>query len=168
MKKIGLFYKTDSHKTAEIAKKIQKEFGEAAIEVVHIEDAWKKDFEAHDNIILGCSTWFDGELPTYWDEMVPELRTLNLKNKKVAIFGLGDQVDYPDNFADGIGILAEVLKNAGAKLVGLTSPKGYTFTKSQALKNDKLLGLAIDIENQSAETPKRVKAWCEQLKKEFA
>lgn len=167
MKKIGLFYKTDSGKTALVAQKIRKELGDT-VEVVTIENAGQKDFEAYDNIIAGVSTWFDGELPTYWDELVPELETLNLKNKKVALFGLGDQVNYPDNFADGIGILAEVLRNAGATLVGFTSLKDYKFDRSRALKNNKLQGLVIDIENQSGKTDERIKAWCEQLKKEFS
>lgn len=166
MKKIGMFYKTDTHKTADIAKKIQKEF-EGTIEIVPIEKAWTKDFETYDNIIMGSSTWFDGELPVYWDELVPELESINLKNKKVALFGLGDQVNYPDNFADSIGILAEALKNAGATLIGFTSSQGYTFHQSKALKNNKLSGLAIDIENQPSETDKRIKEWCKQIKKEF-
>lgn len=38
---------------------------------------------------------------------------MELKGKKVAIFGLGDQIRYPENFADGIGLLAEVLKETG-------------------------------------------------------
>lgn len=167
MKKIGLFYKTDSGKTALVAQKIRKELGDT-VEVVTIENAGQKDFEAYDNIIAGVSTWFDGELPTYWDELVPELETLNLKNKKVALFGLGDQVNYPDNFADGIGILAEVLRNAGATLVGFTSLKDYKFDRSRALKNNKLQGLVIDVENQSEKTDERIKTWCEQLKKEFS
>lgn len=166
MKKIGLFYKTDSDKTALVAKKIQQEFGNT-IEIVPVEDAWEKTFETYDNLIIGTSTWFDGELPTYWDEMLPELKSLNLKNKKVAVFGLGDQVNYPENFVDGIGIMAEVLKDAGATLVGFTSPKEYQFERSRALKNNKLLGLAIDLENQGDQTDKRVKEWSEQLKKEF-
>lgn len=166
MKKIGLFYKTDSDKTALVAKKIQQEFGNT-IEIVPVEDAWEKTFETYDNLIIGTSTWFDGELPTYWDEMLPELKSLNLKNKKVAVFGLGDQVNYPENFVDGIGIMAEVLKDAGATLVGFTSPKEYKFERSRALKNNKLLGLAIDLENQGDQTDKRVKEWSEQLKKEF-
>ena len=84
-----------------MAEKIQKEFGEDKIEVVPIEQAWQNDLSAYDCFIVGASTWFDGELPTYWDELLPELRTMKLKGKKVAIFGLGDQIRYPENFADG-------------------------------------------------------------------
>ena len=83
MKKIGLFYATKAERTSWVAEKIQKEFGEDKIEVVPIEQAWQNDFAAYDCFIVGASTWFDGELPTYWDELLPELRTMKLKGKKV-------------------------------------------------------------------------------------
>lgn len=167
MKKIGLFYGTSTKKTATVANKVMSEFNKSEIDVIAAEEAWKKDFESYDNLIIGASTWFDGELPTYWDEVKPELETLNMKGKKVAIFGLGDQEGYPDNFVDAIGILAESFESAGAQLVGLTSPEGYTFEHSKALKDGKLLGLAIDLENQEDKTDKRIKDWVQQLKKEF-
>ena len=92
MKTIGLFYAMNAAKTSHIAEKIREDLGGVkVIEVVLIEKAWQNDFQAYDNMIVGASTWFDGELPTYWDELVPELESLDLKGKKVAIFGLGDQ-----------------------------------------------------------------------------
>lgn len=167
MKTIGLFYGTSTAKTATVATKIKEAFGEANIEIVPVENAAVKDFLLYENLLLGAATWFDGELPTYWDEVIPELDSLVLKDKKVAIFGLGDQVNYPENFVDGIGILAELLVSAGATLVGITSTEGYHFEQSRALKEGKFLGLAIDIENQSDKTDERITAWVEQLKKEF-
>lgn len=167
MKKIGLFYAANAVKTSQIAKKIREALGTGNVEIIPAEKAWGNDFESYDNLIIGVSTWFDGELPTYWDELIPELETLNLKNKKVALFGLGDQVNYPDNFSDGLGILGEAFEKAGATLVGFTSTQDYSFNHSKALRNDEWCGLVIDIENQSKMTDKRVKAWCEQLKKEF-
>lgn len=166
MKKIALIYAPKADKTASVAEKIKKEFGDA-VEVVSVENAWKNDFEAYDKLIVGASTWFDGELPTYWDELLPELRTLHLKGKKVAIFGLGDQVKYPDNFADGVGLLAEVFEGDGATIVGFTSSEGYTFGQSKALRGDKWCGLVIDVENQPELTDKRVKDWCKQVKEEL-
>lgn len=68
MKKIGIFYAAKADKTSWVAEKIQKEFGTSA-ESVAIENAWQNDFEAYDNFIVGASTWFDGELPTYWDRI---------------------------------------------------------------------------------------------------
>lgn len=167
MKRIGLFFGKNTVKTAIVAKKIQEAFGDTKIDVISIEEAWLKDFETCDCIIAGTATWFDGELPSYWDEFMPLLSTLNLKDKKVAIFGLGDQVNYPDNFVDGIGLLAEAFKSAGAKIVGSTSMEDYQFNQSQASDADRFYGLAIDVENQSDKTDKRIRDWVERLKKEF-
>ncbi len=168
MKKIGLFYATEASKnTSVIAQKIQKKFTKEIIDVISIEKAERQNFEHYENLILGVSTWFDGELPTYWDELIPELETAQLKNKKVAIFGLGDQKRHPDNFADGIGILAEAFENAGASIVGFTSPDTYEFNKSRGLRKDMLVGLVIDIENQDKLTDQRINNWVEVLKKEF-
>lgn len=166
MKKIGLFYGTGTHKTASVAKKIKEAFGDS-IEVVSVEEAWQQDFEAYDYIIAGAATWFDGELPTFWDELMPKLLTLNLSGKKVAIFGLGDQVRYPDNFVDGIGIMAEAFITIGATIVGLTSSEGYHFNKSQALIGGHFSGLALDFENQHELNDQRIKEWVEALKAEF-
>ena len=53
--------------------------------------ATRKEFESFDNIIAGTSTWFDGELPTYWDEFMPEIESIDMTGKKVALFPPGDQ-----------------------------------------------------------------------------
>lgn len=167
MKKVGLFYGEGTAKTARIAKEIQKAFGDIKVDLIAVENAWAKDFTSYENIIIGTSTWFDGELPDYWDEMVPVLNDIDLKGKKVAIFGLGDQVDYPDNFADAIGILADIFISRGATLVGLTSTEGYTFSQSRAMYKNQFAGLVLDIENQSNKTTKRISDWVNALKKEF-
>lgn len=169
MKTIGLFYAMNAAKTSHIAEKIREDLGGVkVIEVVLVERAWQNDFQAYDNLIVGASTWFDGELPTYWDELVPALESFDLKGKKVAIFGLGDQKNYPDNFVDGMGILADAFQQAGAELVGFTSTEGYTFNHSRAVRDGKFCGLVIDQENQSQLTAGRVAEWCKQIKKEFA
>ncbi len=168
MKRIGIFYGKESVKTSKIAQKIIEAFKDSHIDAVPVEEATSQDFEKYANIIAGASTWFDGELPTYWDETLPETSSANLKGKKVAIFGLGDQVEYPENFLDGIGILAEAFEAAGATVVGLTDPAGYTFERSRALRDGKLLGLGIDIENQQGKTKQRIDDWVTQLKQEFS
>ena len=167
MKKIGLFYVANAVKTSQVARKIREALGADQVDIIPAEKAWGNDFQSYDNLVIGASTWFDGELPTFWDELVPELTGLDLKGKKVALFGLGDQVNYPDNFVDGLGILAEGFEKTGAILVGYTSAEGYTFNRSKALRDDQWCGLGIDVENQSKLSDKRIKEWCEQLKKEF-
>lgn len=167
MKKIGLLFSEKAEKTSRMAKKIREAYGMKDVELVPLDKPWESDLEIYDNLIIGVSTWFDGELPVYWDELIPAVESLDLKGKKVAIFGLGDQVNYPDNFVDGMGILGEAFERAGAKLVGFTSPEGYNYSQSRALRNGKLCGLALDLENQPELTDKRIEEWCKQLKREF-
>lgn len=119
-------------------------------------------------IILGASTWYDGELPSYWEDFLPSLDNSSLAGKKIAIFGLGNQKGYPDNFGDAIGVFAEIFENKGAELIGFTSTNGYDFEASKALRGNKFAGLLIDEDIQSDLSPGRVKAWVKQIKKELA
>ncbi len=167
MKKIGLFYSKETVKTSQVAEKLLKEFNKDEIEAVNLDEAWGDDFKRYDNMIFGLATWFDGEMPDHWSEIIPKVKTLGFKGKKVAIYGLGDQKNYPDNFVDGIGLLANVMEHLGAEIVGFTSTEGYNFNNSQAKRGDTFCGLAIDYENQAKMNKERVAAWVEQLKKEF-
>jgi len=166
MKKTGLFYSFNTNKTSQAARKIGEEFGDAAVHV-NAETLTEQEFLAYDNMILGVPTWFDGELPNYWDEFVPAIEDLDLKGKTAAVFGNGNQKGYPENFVDGIGIMANLLESRGARLVGFTSSKGYQFESSQALRGEQFSGLALDFENQASQINTKIKKWVEQLKKEF-
>lgn len=167
MKKIGLIYSFNTNKTAQVAKKIAENFDAKDIEQVNAEEITEEKFSAYDNLILGCPTWFDGELPNYWDEFVPALEDMKLKGKTIAIFGNGDQKGYPENFIDAVGQMAEIVEGLGAKVVGFTSTEGYTFESSKAQRGDQFCGLAIDFENQAKLNKKRIESWSAQLKKEF-
>ena len=167
MKKIGLFYSFNTKKTSQTAKRLIEGFGEDAIEPVNVEELTEEQFMSYDNLIMGVPTWFDGELPNYWDEFVPALEELDLKDKKIAIYGAGDQKGYPENFVDGIGIMGELVESLNADLVGFTSAKGYTFESSRALRGNTFCGLALDYENQAGKNKERIANWIEQLRKEF-
>jgi flavodoxin I len=167
MKKIGLIYSFNTKKTAQMAKRIVEAFGSATIEEINAEELTEEQFIKFDHLILGVPTWFDGELPNYWDEFVPALENLDLKGKQMAIYGAGNQKGYPENFVDAIGIMAGLVEQQGAVIVGYTSVEGYTFESSRAKRGDKFCGLALDFENQSGKNKERVAAWCQQLKKEF-
>jgi len=167
MNKTAIIYSFNTNKTAKVAERIKQEFGEGKIDSINAEILDGKTFLSFDNLILGIPTWFDGELPNYWDEFLPELEELNLKGKKIALFGLGDQKRYGENFIDGVGIMAGLLEQLGAQIVGFTSIEGYNFEHSRALRGDQFTGLAIDYENQGSKNEERVKTWVALLKKEF-
>lgn len=168
MKKTAIIYSFNTKKSGKIAEQIKAEFNNDSVEMVDAEGLTEKIFTSYDQLILGVPTWFDGELPNYWDEFVPEIEDMDLSKVKIAMFGLGDQKGYPENFQDGIGLMAEIVEAQGAEIVGLTSIEGYTFEKSRAQRGDKFLGLAIDYENQAALNNKRIPAWVADLKKQFS
>lgn len=167
MKKTAIIYSFNTVKTAKIAEKIKEAFGTEEIQMVNAETIDADTFQSYDNLILGVPTWFDGELPNYWDEFIPELEDLDLKGKNIAIFGLGDQKNYGENFIDGVGIMTQIIEECGGTIVGFTSVKGYEFESSRALRGEYFTGLAIDYENQGSKNKERVSSWVEQLKKEF-
>ncbi|MCT4587311.1 MAG: flavodoxin [Carboxylicivirga sp.] len=166
MKKTGIFYSFRSVKTAQQVKKIIKLLDEE-IETVDVDIATGEDFMKFSNYILAVPTWFDGELPNYWDEFLPAIEDADLSAKRFAIFGGGDQKGYPENFVDGIGLMANLLEEKGGQIVGLTSTEGYDFEGSIAQRGDQFAGLALDIENQAALSNERIEKWVEALKKEF-
>lgn len=167
MNKTAIIYSFNSKKTAKIADQIKSAFNDDALELVNAEDITVSTFLSYEQFILGVPTWFDGELPNYWDEFVPEIEDMDLKGKVFALYGLGDQKGYPENFQDAIGIMAELLEEQGGEIVGSTSTEGYTFESSRAVRDNHFLGLAIDYENQGSKNKTRIPAWVESLKKVF-
>jgi flavodoxin I len=167
MKKIGLFYSFHSVKTKQQAQKIKKALGEDNIQEVNVEEVTQEQFMKYSNYILGVPTWFDGELPNYWDEFLPSVEDDSLQGKNFALFGGGDQKGYPENFVDGIGILADFIEARGGKVVAFTSVDGYEFESSQAQRGNQFVGLALDIENQAALSDERIVNWTKELKKVF-
>ena len=165
MKKIGLFYSFNTQNTAKSAELIAKYLGEEQVDKLNIEEITDEQFLAYEFMILGVPTWFDGELPNYWDEFVPALEDMDLKGKTVAIFGHGDQIMYAQNFVDAIGIMADLVSARGARLIGSHPITGYAFDQSFAVRKNQFAGLALDQENQPELTEKRIRGWVNKIKK---
>lgn len=167
MSKTAIFYAFHTNKTSKVSEKIIEAFGKENLEVLNAEEVSEDNFLQFDNYIIGVATWWDGELPNYWDEFVPAIEDMDLSGKKFAIYGLGDQKGYPENFNDGVGIFADLVESKGGKLIGFTSRDGYEYEASRAERGDQLCGLCIDQENQARQTKSRVEKWVEQIKEEF-
>ncbi len=162
--KIGLFYGSDMGATEEVATKIALEFLEFEVEVMDIYDASKEDFLKFDKIILGVSTWDEGDLQSDWKDFYKKFKKIDFSNTCVALFGLGDQIGYGHTFVDGMGKLAKrVLKNGG-NIEGCTSNAGYCYSYSKAeIEKGSFVGLAIDQDNQPELTQQRIVSWCSVL-----
>lgn len=168
MSKTGIFYSFNSKKTAKAAEKIIDEFGvDFKIVPVNAEELTEELFLSFDNLVLGVPTWFDGELPNYWDEFIPALEDLDLKGKTIAIYGLGNQIEYPENFGDAVGTMAKLVKSRGAKVIGSTSTSGYTYESSRAEVDGKFVGLVLDQETQPRLSKERISNWVADIKPQF-
>merc|ERR1711904_503893 len=87
-----------------------------------------------------------------------DLTSLDLKGKKVAVFGVGDQAGYADNFCDAIDELASCFKAQGADIVGAWSTDGYDHEESKSIDGGKFVGLPCDEDNQPDMSEDSVKA----------
>jgi len=166
MKNIGLFYGSTYGMTEKIAHKIKNEFGDQQVDIQNIKDAELEDINRYDYLIFGTSAWGIGEMQDDWERAIVKLEKIDFSKKKVALYGLGDQKEYPESFVDGLGILYCRLPDKSC-VVGQWPTKDYKFYFSLADKEDKFVGLVIDEHNQPEKTDDRVKKWVAQLKKEF-
>merc|ERR1711865_1293647 len=138
---------------------------------VDIGDLAGADIAAFDGLIIGAPTWHTGadseRSGTAWDEFLyGDLASLDLKGKKVAVFGCGDQSGYGDNFCDAIDELATCFKDRGADLVGSWSVDGYDHMESKSISGGKFVGLPCDEDCQPDQSEDRVKGWVAQIKGE--
>lgn len=169
MTKIGLFYGTQTSNTQTVAELIQKEFGgDSVVTLQDISQTEPGNFDEYNFIIIGSSTWNVGELQSDWESFYnDELNNIDFSGKKVAYFGEGDQIGYPDTFQDAMGLLEEKISERGGETVGYWSTEGYDFSGSKAVRDEKFVGLALDEDNQSKLTEQRIRDWVSQLKQEF-
>lgn len=172
MKKIGLFYGYRGGSTEDVANMIAKEFEAGLVDVYDLSKISLLKLEEYDRYIFGIATvgadhWQDASTKNLWDNFFMLVEKIDIKGKKAAIFGLGNQLLYPDHFCDSIGILYDKLTSQGVKLYGTWPREGYDFNESKALINNKFVGLPLDQDTQDELTPDRIKAWVQQIKKEF-
>jgi len=139
---------------------------------VPVKDATVADLEKYDKIIFGLSTvgkdtWDASYTNVDWGKFLPEIGKTNYEGKTIAIFGLGDHVTYAHGFVDHIGLLARALKKNGAVLAGQVPTENYEFDESEAVLDDKFMGLPVDEDFEPELTDERVKNWVEMIRPDF-
>ena len=109
----------------------------------------------------------DGELNDDWEDAWGDFCKLDLSNKTIALFGLGDQESYSYEFCSALGIIYEQLLSSKAKIIGFTSTEGYYHDASKAQIDSNFVGLILDEDNQSDLTDKRINNWVNEIKKDI-
>jgi flavodoxin I len=176
MSRIGLFFASSTGNTRRIAKAIKKRFDDDTMaEALNVNKATPALVSGYSHLIFGTSTLGGGQLPGLstdcmgggWEEFLPQLKDVDFSGMTVAIYGLGDQDKYPDEFVDAMGIIYAFVVARGAKVVGAWSADEYNFISSKALVDDEFVGLVLDHENQKALTDSRLDSWLKLLAPEF-
>ena len=163
MKKTGIFYGSTTGTTEDIAGRIATRLGIGPSDVHTASALGSGLIASYEVLILGSSTWGDGELQDEWYDALEVLNGADLSGKTVALFGCGDSSSYSDTFCDAMGIIFEAVKGR-CTVIGQVSAEGYSFSSSKAVVDGKFVGLAIDEMNEDGKTDSRLDAWTESLK----
>ncbi|MCD4682317.1 MAG: flavodoxin [Bacteroidales bacterium] len=172
MKKVALIYWPEGGNVEAVADKIIEHYGSDTITKYSIANIRKEDLAESGYWIIGGSTvgshvWEDADDSNKWNDLFKMLDKIDLGNKIVAFYGLGDQVLYPSHFLNGLGIFQEEFEKRKANIVGQWPIEGYDFYESEGLKGNHFFGLALDEDNQEELTDERITKWLEIIKKEF-
>jgi len=171
--RIGLFYGSSTCYTEMAGEKIRDHingmFGADVVTMHNIASDPISLMTDYSYLILGIPTWDYGELQEDWESHWSEIDSLDLIHAKAAVYGLGDQIGYPEWFQDALGYLWAKVVNQGATTVGAWPNQGYTFEQSMALTEDEkfFVGLPLDDENQLYLTEGFIHQWCDQIVMEF-
>jgi len=159
----ALFYASSTGSTESIAKEIAENLG--GIDIFDVADTPIDKINDYDKLIFGVATWGDGEFEDEWEEVMDDFEKINLSGKTVALFGLGDQEGYGDTYLDAMGEMYEKVIKMGANVIGsFDIDSDYDYENSKAVLNGKFVGLALDEDNQSELSDKRIKTWINQIK----
>lgn len=161
----AIFFASTTGNSQEIANKISTALN--GIEVFDLAGTKIEKLNDYDKLILGGSTWGDGELNDDWEDVWANFCEIDLSNKTIALFGLGDQESYSYEFCSALGIIYEQLLSSKAKIIGFTSTEGYYHDASKAQIDDKFIGLILDEDNQSDLTDERINKWVNEIKKDI-
>lgn len=168
--KIALIYGSTTGNTEDVAEQIQQQLDGLKVDLFDVADGSLEMLAEYDRLIMGIPTWDYGEIQAEWEDVWDELDQLDLNGKRVALYGLGDQVGYGDWFVDAMGLLHDKLQARGAQMVGYWPVAGYQFVASKALTADKqqFVGLPVDEDSQPELTESRVQQWCSQIREAFS
>jgi len=155
------------------AKLMYEKLDTGEADIVELTSFAPKNFADYDLIIVGCSTvgadsWKDASQSDQWGPFFAKMQNegIDLTGKKFALYGLGNQVLYPDHFINATRVVHDELIKFNPTMIGKWPAEGYSFNDSDALVGDHFLGLALDEDTEGHLTDKRIEQWLAQILEE--
>ena len=145
---VGFVYGSYTGVTEEITHDMASKIEADDIEVIEVCNADTKDFGRFDLLMLGLSTWYDGDLQSDWEDYFDTFKTIDFTN---------------------LIVLAQVVLENGGTIIGNWPSKDYDFSASKALKDEHTFyGLALDEDNEPQKSPGKIETWLTQVQQEYA
>lgn len=168
--KINIIFWTEGGNVEKTAHAIEKKLVDNNVSTFSVNNINYNALKEADLIIMGGSTvgadhWENDNYQDIWSNFFKTLpsKNISLKNKKVALFGLGNHILYPEHFVDHLKELYTYIQKTEATLIGQCSTEGYDFTSSKAIVNSKFVGLPLDEDTQKDLTEERIDKWIKNL-----
>lgn len=163
MNKIGIFYGSSTGTTAHVAMEIANRLEVEEKDVYDVSKSEPSQVGEYNVLLMGTSTWGDGDMQEDWYDFANGLEALDLSAKYFAVFGCGDET-MRETFCSGIGKLYSKLCKTGAKPIGEFNENGYCFNHSGADINGKVVGLVLDEVNHPELTSDKINKWVDKIK----
>ncbi len=112
MGKTVIIYGSSTGNTETAAKWIKGAIGGA--DLMDVVSVAPSALTSYDVIILGSSTWGQGELQDDFAGFYDAMSEETFSGKKVAVFGCGDRDMFPDCFCNAVDLIADKAKECGA------------------------------------------------------
>ncbi|MFA6701643.1 MAG: flavodoxin [Dysgonamonadaceae bacterium] len=165
MNNIAILYGSSGGNTESVAKRLN-EILDGNADLYDVANVKLDEIKSYPYYILGTSTTGIGDLQDDWEGFLPTFKKLDLTDKKIAIFALGDSGSFSSSFAQSMRILYDAVKDQ-VTVIGEVEDEGYTYDESDAVIDGKWVGLAIDEDNEYDLTEDRLQGWSKKLKEVF-
>lgn len=155
---IGIFYASNKGFAGDVANRIATKLN--TTEVFDIKDTDITKINDYAKVVLVVATHKVGEIQNDLAGKLDDFKQLDFNGKTVGLVGLGDGIDKGrETFNNALGKVYDLVKEQGANVVGFTENENYLFQKTDALRDGKFPGLALDVPNQSILNEARISNW---------
>lgn len=164
MKSTLIIFGSSTGCTEAVANTIAEKLGVDSGAVVNVTDLDADQVASAEVLLLGSSSWGDGEMQDDWFDGINALKAVDLNGKLVGLFGCGDCESNGETFCGGLGQLYRELDGTGVTFIGAVPTDGYTFGDSEAVVDGQFVGCALDETNEDDKTEGRINTWIEALR----
>lgn len=168
MKKTVVLYWAPGGSVEKVAKMLLNAIGADKADLCDVASVDIEKLATYKNIIIGSATvgadnWRDANDNNKWNDFFVRTEAMDLSGFKIAAFGLGNQVLYPENFLDSLGIMKAEVEKRNGKLLGYWPVDGYDFTDSEGAAEGMFFGLGLDEDQQPELSKSRIEQWIKLL-----